>query len=84
MPYLLSSVGASGEASALAALIATDSVFITCLFTATPMDLFLFGRLFPRPFVWPFLLGLLSRHSQSPSFWSLDRVAHHGGLWYQR
>ena len=77
------SVGASGEASSSAALIASDSVFSTCFFKAAAMDLLLFGRLLSCPFARPLLLGFLSRHSRSSYFWYLDIVAYSGGLWYR-
>ena len=77
------SVGALGEASALADLIAVESVFSTCLSTAAAMDLNLFGRLLSRPFVQPFLLGIWSLHLRNSSSWSLDRLSYSGGLWYQ-
>ena len=64
----LLSVEASREASASASLIADEIVFSICLFTATAIELLLFGCLLFRPFVQPLLLGFLSRHSQSSSF----------------
>ena len=79
-----SSVGLSGEASALEALNAADSVFSTCFSTAAAMELFLFGRLLYHSFVRPLLLGFLSRHLKSSSFWYLNRVAYYGGFSYWR
>ena len=70
-----SSVGKSGEASALADLIDAESVFSTCLFTVAAMDLLLFGRFLSRSFVCPLLLGFLSHHLQISYFWYLGRVA---------
>ena len=82
MVYALAwlSVGELGEASASASLISYESVFSTCLFTVASMDLLLFGRLFSRTFVRTLMLGFLSFHFQSSSFWSLDKVAYSGGL----
>ena len=78
------SVGALGEVSASAALIYAESVFSTYLVTAAVLDLLDFGGLFYHPFARPFLLGFLSRHLRSSSFWYLDRIAYSRGLWYWR
>ena len=78
------SVGALGEASALADLIAVESVFSTCLSTAAAMDLFLFGCLLSRLFVRPLLLGFLICHSRSSSFWYWNIVTSYRVLWYLR